>query len=221
MAQYQSHISFSVICGIGYALLGIWAFNIFPEHALLASLIVAITGMLPDVDAKSGAPARELGGFLAAVAPIAMIEFFPGLKAGGLARLALVVLLCYFFTRVLVVRALQKFTVHRGMVHSIPAAIITSEVVYLLFWDLYWVERVYVSAAAFLGYMSHLLLDASTNVDLLGKALGKAEKKPAALKLTSARLGSTAVMYLSVTVLGWFIFRDIYPNLRVYGGLRF
>lgn len=221
MAQYQSHISFSVVVGIAYAAIGIFFFNIFPELAFLASAIIVITGMLPDIDAKSSAPARELGGLLAAVSPIALIELYPGVRAGGIARVALVVVFCYFMTRVVVVRLLQRFTVHRGMVHSIPAAIITFEIVYLLFWDLYWSDRLYVGIAGFVGFLSHLVLDASGNIDLLGKALGKAEKKPAALKLASDRMGPTVFIYASMLVLGWFVARDVYPHLSIYAGIRY
>lgn len=221
MAQHQSHITFSIIVGIGYALLGISVFQIFPEHALLASVIIVIAGMLPDVDAGGGAPARELGGLIAAISPLAVIEFFPGLKAGGIARIALVVICCYFITRMIVVRVLQKFTVHRGIIHSIPAAIITGEVVYLLFWDLYWQDRLYLATGAFVGFFSHLFLDASTNLDLIGRALGKGEKKPAALKLRGKSLGATLAMYASVIVLGWFVVQDVYPQLRFYAGVKY
>lgn len=214
-------MSFSVVIGVAYAVVGVLFFDIFLELAFLASAIVVITGMLPDIDAKSSAPARELGGLLAAVAPIALIELYPGVRAGGLARVALVVVCCYFVTRVIVVRLLQRFTVHRGMVHSLPAAIITFEIVYLLFWDLYWYDRLYIGIAGFVGFMSHLVLDASGNIDLLGKALGKAEKKPAALKLVSDRTGATVFMYASMLVLGWFVALDVYPHLSVYAGIRY
>jgi membrane-bound metal-dependent hydrolase YbcI (DUF457 family) len=221
VAQPQSHVTFSVSIGLAYALGGVFIFNFLPEHAVLASVIVIIAGMLPNIDSKGGASAREMGGLLAAISPIVLIEFFPGLKAGGIARIALLVVCCYLITRMVVVRALERFTVHRGIFHSIPAAILTFEVVYLLFWDLYWKERLFIAIAALVGFLSHLILDALTNLDLLGRAFGKGERKPAVLKFTGKTLGSTVAMYISVVVLGWFIAIDIYPSLSLYAGVKY
>lgn len=221
MAQYQSHVTFSVVTGIVYALLGVFFLQVFPEHAMLASVIVVIAGILPNIDEGGSAPAQELGGLLAAISPLVLIEFFPGLRSGGVARIALIVICCYFLTRLIVVRALQKFTNHRGMIHSIPAAIITSELVYLLFWDLFWQDRLYLAGGAFVGYFSHLFLDASTNLDLVGKAMGNAGKKAPALKLKGPSFGSTVVMYTSMIVLGWFVVQDFYPHLHSYAAVKY
>ncbi|MCC6221119.1 MAG: metal-dependent hydrolase [Deltaproteobacteria bacterium] len=219
MASYQNHISFSAAIGAAYAVGGVFFFNIYPELTVLALALIIICGLIPDVDANNGAPSRELGALLATVTPVVIIEFFPGFKAGGIARIALLAIGSYLFTRIVVVRALQKFTDHRGMLHSMPAAVIFFELAYLLFWDLYWKERLYIASAAFLGFFSHLLLDALGNVDIVGSALGKAEKKKAVLKFVGDNLGITLFMYASVLLLGWFVFKDVYPELRNYARL--
>jgi len=213
MPQYQSHISFSTAVAVGYALAGYYWWGIYPELTFLATVIVVITGMLPDIDASGGIPSRELGGLLAAVAPIALIELFPELKSGGIARVALVVICSYILTRLLIIRGLKVVTAHRGIVHSIPAAILTFELVYLLFWDLYQLDRLYIAGAAFVGYFSHLFLDGLGNVDLIGHVVGKAEQKKAAMKLRGENWGSTAVLYASVVILGWYIAQDFYIPL--------
>lgn len=221
MAQHQSHISFSAALGIAYAAGGVYALNVLPEHAILALALVVITGILPDIDGGEGAPAQELGALLAMIAPVALVESFPQLRAGGVARIALVVIGSYLLTRVLVVRGLQKFTVHRGMLHSLPAAIILFEVVYLVFWDMFWHDKLYIAGAAFVGYFSHLLLDATSNVDLVGRALGKSEKKEPVLKLAGGGWGTTLAFYGSAAVLAWYIVQDFYPHIRFYAGVKY
>jgi len=213
MVKQQNHFKFSAGVALSYAGAGIFVFDIYPEHVLLASVIVVLAGMLPDIDAGSGSPLKELGGLLAAVSPLVVLQYFPTLNNGDVGRLALVVICCYLLTRVLVVRGIQKFTQHRGMIHSVPAAILTFEATYLLFWDLLWVDRLYIAFAAFVGFLSHLLLDAYGNLNLVGRALGKAEKKPAVLKFFGNSWPSTVLVYSGVFALGFLIAEDFYPHL--------
>ena len=213
MAQYQSHVTFSTILSAVYVAAGVMLFGIYTEQALLAGVILVFAGLLPNVDSGHSESTREFGALLAAVVPIVLLEFIPGLKDGGVSRLALILIGCYLFTRIIVVRMLQSMTVTRGMLHSIPAAIITSEVVYLFFFDLFWKDRLYVAAAALIGFSSHLLLDGYGNLDLIGKAYGKSQKQTAALKIKAETAGSTIAAYLSIAVLGYFVMKDLYPHI--------
>lgn len=221
MAQPQGHISLSVVLSLTYAAIGILVLDFPPEHIVLASVIIIVAGMLPNVDQGSGNAAREFGTVLAAVSPLVLLQMIPSLGQGGVARVALLVTVCYVFTRLIIVKALQKYAVHRGMFHSIPAAIITFELTYLLFWDVPIRNRLYISTAAFIGFLSHLLLDASGNIDLVGRATGKAQPKTPVLKLLGATWKSTLTVYSCVAVLGWFIAQDFYPNLGIYAGLKY
>ncbi len=214
MAKQESHITFSTVVGIAYSLCGILVLGIYPEHAMLALALIIIAGMLPDIDHGSGKPAHELGALLAAIAPLVIIEAFPELRAGGMTRMALVVIVCYLITRVFVVRALQMFTKERGIIHSIPAAIIVFQLAYLIFDDLYWFDRVYVAGAAFIGFFSHLLLDASGNLNFLGKAMGDKSRPRPALSFSGDTWFSTAAIYACVAVLGWFVYWDLYPTVQ-------
>jgi membrane-bound metal-dependent hydrolase YbcI (DUF457 family) len=215
MAVQQSHMSFSLLLAVLYALFGLLFLAIDPERVLLASIIVVLAGMLPDIDGGVEAPARELGGLLAAVLPLLLLEYFPSVKAGGVARIALIVVCGYLLTRISVVRVLQKFTAHRGMIHSLPAAIITAELTYLLFFDLRMIDKVYISMAAFAGFFAHLLLDAYTNLDLIGRAMGQQKKQPSALKLFGSSARTAFVMYTCMIFLGWLVAKDIYPYLHL------
>ncbi|MCB0358400.1 MAG: metal-dependent hydrolase [Bdellovibrionales bacterium] len=221
MTEYRNHITFSIVVGICYALGGMYLLNLDGETSMLALAIIAIAGILPDIDAKNGAPAREVGAILSAVAPIAILEAYPHFKAGGMVRIALVVVVCYLVTRVFVVRGLKKFTVHRGMMHSIPAAIITFQLAFLLFYDLFLLERLYVSVAAFVGFMSHLFLDATSNLDLVGKAMGSEERPAPVLKVLAKSWVQTAAVYSGMLVLGWYMFRELYPSARFIAGVQY
>ncbi len=214
MAKYQSHVTFSTVLSAVFVAAGIMLFGIYIEQALLAGVILVFAGLLPNVDSGHTESTREFGALLAAIVPLILIEFFPFVKDGGVSRLALVIVTVYLFTRLVVVRMLQSMTATRGMLHSIPAAIITTEVVYLFFFDLFWKDRLYVAIAAFIGFASHLLLDGYTNVDLL-RAFNKSGKRPPAVfKMRADSAGSTIAAYLSIAVLGYFVMKDLYPHLN-------
>lgn len=216
MAEQQTHFSISLVLSAVYALAGLFVFDVSHELVVLAAVIVTVAGILPNVDSGKGPPSREFAGLLGAISPLLAFEFFPVLRVGGIARIVLVIVCSYMLTRIVVSRAIQSLTTHRGVLHSIPAAIIAGELTYLLFWDVFWYDRIYLASAALLGFLSHLILDAYTNIDFMGKAMGNEVKKPAVLKLGGATLGSTLALYSCVLFLGYFVAIDFEPSLKNY-----
>ena len=221
MAKEQSHFSISIGLAVIYVLAGVVLLALKPEVLLLASVIVVIAGMLPNIDEGNSGSAHEFGGLLAAVSPLIFLQFFPRFQDGGITRLVLVVVCCYILSRIVIARVFQKVLIHRGMLHSIPAAIVTFEVVYLLFWDLGQRDRLYLAFAALLGFTMHLIMDAYTNLDLVGRAMGRGvQKQPGALKLKGNTWGATFAVYTCMFVLGWFVMKDLYPGFRLVAGVK-
>lgn len=222
MAKEQSHFSFSIGLAVLYILAGILLLSIRPEILFLAAVLVVVAGMLPNIDEGGSGSAQEFGGMLAAVSPLVFLQFFPRVQAGGVSRIALVVICCYLISRVIIARILQNVLKHRGSIHSVPAAIVSFECVYLLFWDLPVRERIFLALAAFMGFFMHLVMDAYSNLDLVGRAMGKGvQKQPGALKLTGASIPSTIALYTCMTVLGWYVIKDIYPGFHFVAGVKY
>src|SRR5690606_24591955 len=88
-----------------------------------------------------------------------------GLSYDGMVLSALAV---YFFIRFGVSKLIKRFTVHRGMFHSIPAGLVFAGLAFLLCGCLDLHLRYYKSGAVFLGFMSHLLLDEIYSVEWQG-----------------------------------------------------
>ncbi len=221
MARLESHISTSVLIGLAYSATGVLVLDTKLEHAFLAAIIFVLAGVLPNVDAKGELPAKEMTGVLAAVAPVALMQIFPVFQQGGLSRKALVIIVSYMTARFLTNWVLERYVVRRGMLHSVPAAAISFEAVYLLFRDLIWFDRLYLAFAAFLGFMIHLLMDGYGNIDLVNKAMGKAEKKPKVMKFFARSWGSTAAIYSVIAVLGWFMASNLAPQLKIFAGVAY
>ena len=218
MAEQRSHLTVSTICAVAYSGLGAIAWHIGIDLVLLAGILVVVTGLLPNID--SG-PNSDLGkkfiGFLAALAPLLIISAFPQFRSSGIARLALIVIVSFFVAQYISSWILGSFFKHRGLLHSIPAAIIVFEIGYLIFFDLPPSRRLYLGGAAFIGFASHLVLDAMMNVDLVGNK----DKKTPVLKVGAATWKSNLALYSTLLVLGWFVLKDLSPSLRIYGGVNY
>jgi len=114
--------------------------------------------MLPDIDSDSGTPLRESMAFAAAVVPMMALHHF---QRAGLSHESII--LCaaamYLAIRFGVTALLKRYTVHRGMFHSLPAALIFGELAFLLASGDDFRLRLYKAGAVVVGYMSHLVLD--------------------------------------------------------------
>ena len=157
MAGYQTHLATSTTLGVGYAAIG-YATGLPLPTCTLGAGLCAFAGILPDLDSKTGIPVREVVSFTAAVVPLLMVDRFIYMGwsnemivlAGGLIYLAI---------RFGMVRVFRRYTVHRGMWHSVPAALTAATVTFLVcaYPDL--TPRFYKAGAVLTGYLGHLLLD--------------------------------------------------------------
>jgi membrane-bound metal-dependent hydrolase YbcI (DUF457 family) len=157
MAGFKTHITVSTLLGVGYGAAGAYV-GLPWESAVIAGGLCGVGGMMPDIDSDSGVPFREAMGFAAAIIPLLLLSRFAELglnheqmvfAAGG----------TYVFIRFGVGRLLSNYTVHRGMFHSIPAALIFAGLVFLFSASANLQLRYFKAAGMFLGVMSHLTLD--------------------------------------------------------------
>ena len=135
------------------------------ESGILAAGLCAVSGMLPDLDSDSGIPLRETSMFVAAVAPMLMINRFRDLGLSHEA-MALAAMLVYIAIRFVAVEFFKCYTVHRGMWHSIPSAASVGMLAYLVMPSPSESIRVYKSMAVVIGFMVHLTMDEIWSIDM-------------------------------------------------------
>ena len=129
MANFKTHITFSTLMGAGYGGVAYGLFDVPLGTSLLAGGMCGVSGMLPDVDSDAGVPLRESMAFAAAVVPMMMIDRYQqfGLSCEWM---VLAGAATYLFIRFVVARFLRRYTVHRGMFHSLPAAVVFGELAF-------------------------------------------------------------------------------------------
>jgi hypothetical protein len=200
MAGFKTHITVSSILGVGY---GAAAFAVadmpWPTCALAGGLC-GVSGMLPDLDSGPGVPLRESMAFAAAVVPMMLVHRFQHL---GLSP-ELIILAgaaIYLGIRFGVAELLRRYTVHRGMFHSLPAAVIFGEIAFLIFSGEDLRVRLYLAGAVVAGYLSHLVLDEFYSLEWQRGMLHTKHSFGTAVKLFGDRWWPNISTYLKLGVL--------------------
>ncbi len=161
----------------------------------------ALGSLLPDLDSDHSLPVQvsfTLGSILLAfVALFTAASWFP-----TLAELAVIWLAVFLLSRHLLFAALSRLTTHRGIFHSIPAALLfgclTAAFLHWL-WQkpppLAWLGGLFVAG----GYLTHLALDEIYKVNLFG--LRARRNTSHALKLWYAKSPESSLgIYLALVL---------------------
>src|SRR6267142_812436 len=158
MAAFRQHVLFSSVLGLGYTAT-LKSCGLGGTHALLAGGLCGVAGMLPDLDSDSGKPVRELFGLTAAIVPLLVFERLlrSGFTPEGTILLTAVL---YLAIRFGLAWFFKHLTVHRGMFHSLPAAVIVAEITVLAHDCAEPHGGLILAGGTFLGFLSHLVLDA-------------------------------------------------------------
>lgn len=164
MAGFKMHVSTSTVIGVGYGAAAYCCFDVPAPTAALAAGLCGVSGMLPDFDSEQGTPVREGSAFAAAVVPVLMIDRFQALGWTN-ETIALCAAGIYLAVRFALPYLLGKFSVHRGMWHSYPAAAIAGLAAFMVCSGPSIEIRIFKAAAVVLGFMSHLVLDEIYSID--------------------------------------------------------
>jgi hypothetical protein len=167
MAGFRMHVTTSAVLGVGYAGVGHFGYGVPPDTAIVAGALCGFSGMLPDIDSDYGVPLRETMAFTAAVAPMLLVGRFQSLALTH-DTMILVAVAMYLFVRFGVTNMIRKYTVHRGMFHSIPACLIFCGIAFLACGSSPIEIRCYKAGGVVAGFMSHLLLDEIYAVEFKG-----------------------------------------------------
>jgi hypothetical protein len=192
---FRVHITGSSIVGFAYGAAGWYVGGLPPMTCVLGGGLCSIAGMMPDLDSGPGIPLRESVAFAAAVVPLMLVH---RLQAAGMPMEALILFgaASYLAIRFGVAWLIKKFAVHRGMFHSLPAALIAGQITFLVFGAENQLCRYFMSSAVVLGFLTHLVLDEIWSVRL--GMFGPKFKKSF----------GTALKFLGP---------DVWPNLATYG----
>ncbi|MDZ7620603.1 MAG: metal-dependent hydrolase [Patescibacteria group bacterium] len=206
MANFKTHLTFSTLVGAGAGATAYLGFGVPLPTCILAGGLCSVSGMLPDIDSHSGVPLRESLAFGAAVVPMMLVDRLQDL---GLSTESIVLIgaATYLFIRFVFARILSRYTVHRGMFHSIPAAVIFGVLAYLLASGDTNI-RLFKAGAVFTGYLSHLVLDEIYSIEWAKGQLRLKRSFGTALKIWSGKWWPNLTTFAKLAILSYIAFKE-------------
>jgi hypothetical protein len=161
--------------------------------------------MFPDLDSDSGIPVRETMSLVSLLVPMLLIQRLAEFEMSS-EQLVLIGAGAYCLMRFGVGSLFRRFTVHRGMWHSLPAAAIAGFIA-LLLCSCEFQVRLFKAWGVVLGFLSHLVLDELYAVDINGHRIKIKKSFGSALKFFGSKPIPNLLTYgvlLIVIALIWF-----------------
>ena len=202
MADFRTHVT---VASLGSGLLStvcLGAGVASPREVIALAVVGAIGGMLPDIDSDHSSPIKIVFTVLGFVS--AFLVVFCNVEQYAILELWLLWIAVYLFVRYGVWQVFARFTVHRGIFHSLAAAgffgLLMTNLSFRVFGCsplLSWI----IGAFVCFGYTVHLLLDEIFSVDFMNtrikSSFGTALKVIDYRNLTNSALllGATYVLY--------------------------
>ncbi len=199
MADFKTHlIGAAAVSGLAATILVMT--SQFPHQAIMGYFILGVIGgLLPDIDSPHSIPVRIAFMALAVIAGFLVVFTFG--RRYSLAELILLWTGCFVLIRYGVFELLDRFTVHRGLIHSIPMGVACGLLTTLAAYQAFnasvihaWLCGIFVT----LGFLVHLLLDEFYSVNLFGKKLLKKSFGTAFSPGSFKQPFGTAALYLAV-----------------------
>lgn len=200
MANFKTHIGLGVFVGVGFIVAGlIYASFSTLELAFWIFLAVLAGSFLPDLDMDEGVPFQILFGlFGAGMAGMAFFNFYQEGER-SLRILILIPALVFVAVRFGAGYIFEKFTIHRGMFHSVPAALLSGllTIWFLHLFSIVKGQELSIGLAVAIGYLGHLILDeVYSAVNLHGRSIFPKQSLGNALKFSSSSKIATLFFYL-------------------------
>lgn len=203
MGNFVHHLTGSVIAGAACAAASWYVFHTQAEDTAAVGVLCAISGLLPDVDSPYSKPSEYILSITSALAPAFILQnisaehFTPS-------KIVIIAVGAYLLARFGLRLILKHITVHRGMIHSIPAALIWGAFVFLAFRHSPPMVQQLVAAAAIVGFIVHLLIDEMFSlVDISGGTFEPKKSAGTALKFFS---NSSFANFLSYGILAFLLY---------------
>jgi len=154
----RMHIVGSTVVGAAYATAAWYVGGLPALTCALAAGLCAVSGILPDLDDGEGESLGGTVGFAAVLIPLLLIHRFEqaGMPLEGIVLAGAGI---YLGVRYGLTWLLENHSVHRGMLHSLPAAVVAGQVAFLAFGAEDPVHRYFIASAVIIGFLTHLVLD--------------------------------------------------------------
>ena len=207
MGNFKQHITCSTATGIAVGGIA-YHFGFSLPVCSVAAGLCSFAGMLPDIDSDTSKSFQECIYLTAGIGCIltasGLMNYFDDSNIAMLGGACIFLLIRFGLAPII-----KKITVHRGMIHSIPMAVLCGQLVFFAATGSV-AERLVKAVALTVGFLSHLILDEVFSIDSTGKTLRLKKSFGTALKWTNPkRPGSVTLIYSLVFLMGFAVISSL------------
>ncbi|MEA1967352.1 MAG: metal-dependent hydrolase [Thermodesulfobacteriota bacterium] len=212
MSGFKVHATGGLVAGLLVGLGVLTSGMISVWQSIYFIFLGILGGILPDLDSNTGRPVKLLFFFTTSLIVLFVVIT---LRANGnsfrtiIVSCAVAYIICFVFFSFF-----KKFTKHRGAMHSIPFAVFVGALIALANLSQGMTISLFSGLSAFIGVMSHLLLDELNSIGFKYGVVPRLKKSfGSALKLTGGSIKGTIVIYsitaitLSSYIIAVFLFK--------------
>lgn len=169
MADFKTHtVGAALVSGI--AATALFMTGEMSNQAVVGYFLLGVMGgLLPDIDSDTSVPLRITSHVLAVIGGFLTVFTFG--QRLSLVELVILWLACFLTIRYGVFSLFTRITVHRGLIHSLPAGMGFALLAVLIAYHMMGITALqawFCGLFVFLGFIVHLLLDEFYSVNLLG-----------------------------------------------------
>ncbi len=198
MGNFAHHLTGSVIAGAACGMGTMYLFHVSPTDSFACAVLCGIGGLMPDIDSPMSKPTEYIVSIAGALAPVFVLQAI-SLHSLTASQILLLSFGAYLGARFIIKEIIKRFTVHRGIIHSIPAAIIWGGLVFMAFRHSPNLVQNLAASSAVIGFLTHLLIDEMFSmVDISGGKFTPKASSGTALKFFGSSALITIAMYLCV-----------------------
>jgi membrane-bound metal-dependent hydrolase YbcI (DUF457 family) len=207
MAGFKTHLAAGMASGAGLSLIGYAFKGLSLMQAGAIFVVGSAGGLLPDLDSDTGKPLTFLSQLISILLPSLLFMNIARRFGHSPEFLICYFTLSYLFINYVVCAVVKRLTVHRGILHSVPFALLCGGIGYLLFQPSGRGLAILAGMAIFTGCLVHLLLDEISSFDLkLGLIPFPKRSIGTAFKFKCESIRATTLIYLAVALVAVAIF---------------
>ncbi|MCP4177578.1 MAG: hypothetical protein GY756_07410 [bacterium] len=206
MANYKQHLTGGIIYGIICMLMAIFSLSFTIVNAFVIFILGTLGAILPDIDSDTSIPVQLLFETIGILIPIVVLRNYFSNEL-NIENMIFLIIIGYVIVRYGVSLVFYRLTVHRGIIHSIPAAVIAGGIVFFLFYESQFYIRLIYALSCTGGFLVHLLMDEIWSVDLANIRIKNSFGT--ALTLRSSSMTSTVTAYLLIALMVGYILTNV------------
>ncbi|MEK7486693.1 MAG: metal-dependent hydrolase, partial [Planctomycetota bacterium] len=203
MANFETHLSFAAIGSGLLATTCLGAGLVDARESMMLWILGTAGGILPDIDSTHSSAIRMIFSTMAVI--VAWFATLNWVESYSILELWIVCGSSYILVRYVALKLFSKFTVHRGIFHSIASCAffafgLTSIGFHFLRFNEFfsWMMGLFLA----IGFLIHLCLDECYSVDLMNVRMKKSFGT--ALKLFDYKNWKTSLVMIGVMILAFF-----------------